>query len=107
MGQGSQDSFVIEGFVARMIGRALLGLVLLAAIAYVVDFGLWRLRVVAGRGMGSVSVDVYVIGSMKGGKEDIYPQGVEAEPCSRSLYPQGGENPCWWVARHTEKDIHY
>jgi hypothetical protein len=107
MGQGSQDGFVIEGFVARLIGRALLGLVLLAAVCYVGDFAVWRLRMAAGRGMGSVPVDVYVIGELKGGKEDYYPQGVTAEPCSRSLYPQGGVNPCWWVARHTEKDLKY
>jgi len=92
----------MERFVIRWLVRGVLGLLLLAVAGYVVDWAMWRVRVAAGGGMGSVQVDRFTVAELKGGKEDYYPEGTAMVACSKSLYPQGGSNPCWWVERHRE-----
>jgi hypothetical protein len=94
--------FVIETFVFQMLARGLLGVLLVAALAYPVDWGVWRVRVARGGGMGMVEVDLFTVAELKGGREDFYPNGTSGMPCSRSLYPQGGNGACWWVERHRE-----
>jgi hypothetical protein len=99
--------FTIETWAVKMLSRALLGLLLLAAAGYVLDWAVWRARVAAGGGMGEVQVDLYTVAELKGGKEDYYPQGTVVVPCSQTIYPQGGNNPCWWQTRHREKIDRY
>ena len=94
--------FVLERFLIRWLVRCVLGLLLLAAAAYPVDWAIWRARVAAGGGMGSIQVDRFTVAELKGGKEDIYPEGPTTVACSKSLYPQGGNNACWWQDRHRE-----
>ncbi len=101
------EEHVLEKFVVRWLVRVLLGALLVAAVAYPVDWAVWRVRVARGGGMGSVQVDRFTVAELKGGKEDYYPDGTEIVPCSRSLYPQGGNGVCWWVERHREVLDHY
>jgi hypothetical protein len=101
------EEFVLERFAFRMLARGVLGLLLLAAVAYPLDWAVWRLRVASGGGMGQVEVDLFTVADLKGGKEDYYPQGTVTVPCSKSLYPQGGNGVCWWVERHREVIQHY
>jgi hypothetical protein len=96
------EEHVLETFVVRWLVRVVLGALLLAAVAYPVDWAVWRVRVARGGGMGSVQVDRFTVAELKGGKEDYYPDGTDTVPCSRSLYPQGGNGVCWWVERHRE-----
>ena len=58
-----------------MLSRALLGLLLIAAVGYVLDWAVWRARVAAGGGMGEVQVDLYTVAELKGGKEDLLSAG--------------------------------
>jgi hypothetical protein len=99
--------FTIEAWAARMLLRSALGLLIAAAVVYVADWAVWRARVAAGGGMDQVQVDMFVVAEVKGGKEDYYPQGTVTVPCSRTIYPQGGNNPCWWQRRHPEKIDRY
>jgi hypothetical protein len=101
------DTFAIEKFAFKMLLRILVGAVLLAAVAYPLDWAVWRVRVAHGGGMGSVQVELFTIAELKGGKEDYYPNGTATVPCSRSIYPQGGNGSCWWLERHWEVDQHY
>ena len=96
------DSFAIEKFALKMMLRVIGGVLLAAALAYPLDWGLWRVRVAKGAGMGSVQVERFTVAELKGGREDYYPNGTAAVPCSRSAYPQGGNGACWWVERHRE-----
>jgi len=44
----------------------------------------------------------------KGNKVEYQIDAVKPEedvPCSHSLFPQGGANPCWYVARHANDPI--
>lgn len=92
----------IEAYALKMSLRALGVLVLIAIVGYPADWLIWRSRVAAGTGMGSVRVEMFTVAELKGGKEDIYPNGTAMIACSRSLYPQSGNKPCWWVRRHPE-----
>jgi hypothetical protein len=96
------EELVLERFVVRWVLRGVLGILLLAVVAYPVDWAIWRVRVASGGGMGSVQVDRFTVAELKGGKEDYYPDGTEIVACSKSLYPQGGNEVCWWVERHRE-----
>jgi hypothetical protein len=96
------EEFVIEKFAVRMLAKGLAGLLVLAAVAYPVDWAIWRARVAGGGGMGSFSVNLTTVAELKGNKEDYYASGTATVSCSRSLYPQGGYDPCWWVQRHRE-----
>jgi hypothetical protein len=104
-------NFVIEKFAVRMLGRALLALLLLAALAYPIDFAIWRTRLALskdGRGvLGTVQVYHVVAAGLKGNKEEYYGDGTSPVDCSKSLFPQGGDNACWWVVRHPEVIDHY
>jgi hypothetical protein len=101
------EEFVIEKYVFKMLLKAVGVLLLVAALAYPLDWAVWRVRVASGGGMGSVQVDTFTVADLKGGKEDYYPNGTVAMPCTKSLYPQAGNNPCWWVERHREVVTHY
>jgi hypothetical protein len=96
------DNFVIEKFFARVLLRTLLGILLVAAVIYPADWLVWRARMARGGGMDAVQVDLYTVAELKGSKEDYYPNGTEMMPCSKTLYPQGGNSPCWWLVRHRE-----
>ena len=97
-----EEELVVEKFVFMMVLRGIGIVLLIAAILYPLDWAIWRVRVARGGGMGSVMVRMYTAAGMKGGKLDYFPNGTVAEPCRRSLYPQEGNNPCWWVERHRE-----
>lgn len=89
-----------------MLLRGIGILLLIAALLYPLDWAVWRMRVARGGGMGSVQVDMYSAADLKGGKEDYFPNGTVATTCSKSIYPQAGNNPCWWVERHREQVQH-
>jgi hypothetical protein len=83
--------------LARYVGLTLLGVGL---VAYVGDWAVWRVRVARGGGTGSVEVSRFVVASLKGNKEEYYPDGSAMVSCSESLFPRAGDDACWWVERH-------
>jgi hypothetical protein len=95
-------NFAIEKFVVRMALRGLAGLLLIAAVAYPIDWAVWRTRVASGGGMDQISVSLFTVGELKGGREVYFPNGTSLTPCSKSLYPQGGNTACWWLQHHRE-----
>ena len=101
------EDFAIEKFAFKMALRAIGGVLLAAALLYLLDFAVWKTRVARGGGMGSVVVDLYTVADLKGGKEDYYANGAVSMPCSKSIYPQAGNRPCWWAQRHREVVQHY
>jgi hypothetical protein len=80
--------------------KAVLGLVVLLALVYLGDWGVWRWRVAMGVGMGRLTVSRVVVAPLKGNREEYYSDGKTEVECSRSLFPQAGSDACWWVKRH-------
>ena len=96
------EQYVLERFAVRMLVRGLAGIVLLAMLAYPVDWAIWRIRIAAGGGMGKITVDRFVVAELKGNKEEYYFDGSGVADCSKSLFPEAGSGPCWWLSRHRE-----
>jgi hypothetical protein len=94
--------YPMKPLVVRLLSVALV----LAAMVYGGDgislrYRSWRHEDV----FGSVSVtSVYVIHE-KNGKTEYQYNSPQDQVCVRSLFPHFGYSPCWYVSRHTEKQI--
>jgi hypothetical protein len=86
--------------MTRLLSRMVLALAIFFVVMFVVDWAVWRVRVARGGGMGSVNVTNFQVASLKGGKEEYYPDGQGPVACSQSLFPQGGTKPCWYMVKH-------
>jgi len=81
-------------------------LMLLAAVAltFAVDLAIFRVRVAANwNPYGSVTVDHYYAVGEKSGKTEFMFDPPQNQPCSHSLFPQSGYQPCWYLSRHPEQ----
>ncbi len=83
----------ILGYTAAALAVGLL-------VMYAVDWGVWRVRVARGGGMGTVQVTWFQVAELKGSKEQFYPDGEDPVNCSQSVFPQGGSKPCWYLVNH-------
>ena len=87
--------------VRRILGRVAVGLIAALSVLYVGDWAVWRARVAMGGGMSTVTVNTIVVLPLKDNKDEYDEGGVAAVSCSRSLFPQGGTDACWWLRRHS------
>lgn len=78
--------------------RILLGSVALAALTYGGDYAVFSLR---GKPLDQVTVNRYLAVPLKGNKTEFDFQGSQPVACSRSIFPQAGWSPCWYLRRHT------
>ena len=84
----------------RFFGIGAFWLLVGVAALYVGDFAVWRIRVASGGGSDHVTVGLMQVATLKGNKEEYYPDGTEVVDCSKSLFPQTGAGACWWVESH-------
>ena len=88
----------------RLLGRWLLRLILAFAVCFVVawigDSAAFYLR---GKPTSTVNVSRYMGVPLKGQKEEYDYLGTSSVPCSRSLFPQGGNAPCWHLRRNPDQ----
>jgi hypothetical protein len=83
---------------------AILALGATLALAFLVDFAVFRIRVAANwNPYGSVVVNHYYAVGEKSGKTEYMFDPPQAQPCSHSLFPQAGYQPCWYLSRHPEQ----
>ncbi len=85
------------------------GVILLGAalVTYPLDWAVWRVRLAAGSGMGSVDVTEATAATLKGNRFEVYSQQTLTVNCSRSLLPEAGAGPCWWLHRHPSSVTQY
>jgi len=87
--------------VYRLLGQWLLRVVIAFAVcfvaAWVVDWTLFELR---GKPTSTVTIHRYMSVPLKGQKEEYDFLGDFTVPCARSLFPQGGDDPCWHLKRN-------
>ena len=86
--------------IQRWSGRVLFGALVVALLAFASDWTAWRFHLAHGTGSSTVQVTRMVVAPLKGNREEYYMDGTEDLPCSRSVFPQGGDQPCWWLQRH-------
>ncbi len=84
---------------------------LVLLLAYVGDLLVFNVRRHLSNGksaVGSVHRARLLAIPGKGGKTEYELDSVTPEedvPCSRSIFPQGGMKPCWYVAKHASDPI--
>ena len=81
----------------RWLLRAAIFLVAGFVAAYGGDWAVFRLR---GSPRSRVTVNRYVTIPLKGNKQEFDYLGSIDVPCSVSLFPQAGQNPCWQLRRN-------
>ncbi|MGI4758627.1 MAG: hypothetical protein ACRYGF_17475 [Janthinobacterium lividum] len=95
----------------RIVLRVCGGLLLLSLLVYLVDFAVWHVRLAHGSGTDTVEVSRVSIAALKAGKEEYYFEGMDTQPCTRSLLPpptaSGWGVPCWWLVRHRQMVVRY
>jgi hypothetical protein len=78
-------------------------IVALTAIAYAVDYNVFRYRVATNRQpFGQVTVQSYDAVEQKSGKTQFMFHAPETQTCVHSLFSHGGIVPCWYLKRHSE-----
>jgi hypothetical protein len=92
----------------RFFLRLVLGIAAAAAIAFISDYSIFRLRVAENwNPLGSVIVTRYDAIPQKSGKTQLIFDPPAAQTCVHSLFPHGGLLPCWYLSRHPEQETNY
>ena len=93
---------VVAGALWKIAKRALLAIVILAVVAFVVDY--IQLRS-SSNPSGSVTIKRYYAVGMKNGKTEMMYAEPENEPCVNSVFPHLGHSPCWYLRTHNVRQI--
>ena len=91
----------------RLVQRILLVLLLLLLLSYAADYLILRYRISRNGGFESVLVKRMLVVHLKGNKIEYTPLDSVQEVCTRSIFPQLGHTPCWYLRRHPREDITY
>jgi hypothetical protein len=83
--------------ILRWLALTILAILAAAALLFVGDYVVFFLR---GKPSGQVTVTSYMAAPLKGNKTEFYYEGTGPVSCSRSLFPQNGWQPCWYLRRH-------
>jgi hypothetical protein len=80
---------------------SIVALCALLVVLYAGDDVVLHIRVARG-GSASVlsTVTTFYAAPIKGGKMSIYYDQPQIEQCVRSIFPQLGDAPCWYLRRH-------
>lgn len=90
----------------KILLRTVIFVLAIAALAYVVDYFIWRVRVATNHNpYSSVTVQYYYAIGEKNNKTEYDFQPPQQETCVNSLFPHSGYSPCWYERKHTEKAI--
>lgn len=90
--------------VKKIVVRGTIGLLALALVAYVVDAIQVRVRLATeGPAKAYDTVTVLYAAGLKGSKYEIYTDQPDTETCTRTLFPQMGYSPCWYLREHSMK----
>jgi hypothetical protein len=80
--------------------------ILILAVGFVALYaGDWVVFKLRGSPMSKVTVKRYLTVPLKGNRQEFDSLGTVDVPCSVSLFPQNGQNPCWQVRRHPSENV--
>ncbi|HZB89085.1 MAG TPA: hypothetical protein VE291_10535 [Terracidiphilus sp.] len=88
--------------IRRWMLRAAAAVAVAAVLLYAGDWAAFELR---GSPQASVQVSRMLVVPLNNGKSEYDYQGTFDEPCSVSLFPQGGMNACWRVRRNPREVV--
>jgi hypothetical protein len=84
----------------KRIADALTWLLAVTLLLWLGDWTVWRIRVSRGGGYDTVQVNQILLIPLKNHKMEADAQSSADPPCARSIFPHGGDDPCWWLRRH-------
>jgi hypothetical protein len=84
----------------RWSNRVIVILAVAFLAVYAGDWGVFKLR---GSPQSKVTSNRYITIPLKGNKQEFDYLGSIDVPCSRSLFPQAGQSPCWQLRRNTNQ----
>jgi hypothetical protein len=87
--------------IGEALFRSALAAIALVAATYAADWAAYRLE---GSPQSTVTVNRMVVVPLKNNKLEYDYVGTFDEPCSVSLFPQGGLSPCWHLRRNPNQD---
>ena len=88
--------------LVRWLLRVALALVALFVMVYLGDLIVFKLH---GSPQSTVTVTRYLTVPLKGNKTEFDYQGTFDVPCSISIFPQGGQTPCWQLRKPPIQNI--
>jgi hypothetical protein len=89
--------------IALRTGVILLGI---AVVLYLADYALLRYRIVRNLApYGNVTVNVYYAVPQKTGRTEYDFDSAQQETCVNSVLPHMGYAPCWYLRKHSDKQI--
>jgi hypothetical protein len=89
----------------RFVLRGLLLAVVLLALVYGFDYLFARYRANGPSATVYGTVTVYMATEMKNGQVQLFYRNPQPIKCVRSLFPQLGYAPCWYLSRSPVKMI--
>lgn len=90
----------------RLFLRTVAVIVLACAFVYVIDYLVLRFRIATNRQpFSTVTVHPYYAVPQKDQKTEFLLGDPTDQQCVHSLFPHMGDNPCWWLTRHTDQRI--
>jgi hypothetical protein len=89
-------------FLVIWLFRILAVVAVAFATVFFSDWGVYQLR---GAPQSKVTVNRYVTIPQKGRKSEFDYLGTLDQPCSVSLFSQGGLSPCWQLRRNPNQGL--
>ena len=90
----------------RDVRRVLLALALAALLTYACDYLLFRFRIATNRNpYGTLTIQPLYAVPQKDGKTEFLTGDPQDQTCVHSLFPHGGDDPCWYLRRQKNKRI--
>lgn len=89
----------------KVLGIALLSVVLLFVLLYAGDYGILRIRIARNSGYDTVTVHQYYAINEKNNRTEYVFGSEQDQPCVNSLFGHQGLQPCWYLRRHPEQQI--
>jgi hypothetical protein len=94
----------LKARLRRIFFGVILAAVAAAALAYGLDYAVFRIRASTNRNAyGTVTVNHYYAILQKNGKTQLIFDPPQAQTCVRALFPHEGWLPCWYLARHPDQ----
>ena len=92
--------------VFRKLLWVLAGVVALTCLAYLTDFAIlrWKFKN-KGDVFATVKISPYYAVPRKDHKVEFMFQDPVDETCVNSLFPHGGNTPCWYLRKHRERRV--
>ncbi len=92
----------------RAVTRLALALIIAVGLVYAADAAwVWLRTTNHHPPTRNVQVHLMLAVPQKNNRVEYIPGGTQTAPCLVALFPHSGLAPCWYVERHTRREVDY